>query len=293
MKYKTRKNSTNAQLRGRRLAATAGRAATGDRHGAAESRTSPLTELPTYNQAMKGSGLEPGVRVRSKSAIVPNSSSVPVHKHRVAVATFSETGQATSSGGVRSTETSLATSVSKATSDESRNTGEAGGIPEAQETSAPTLTMESLGTSEQEPSSSEGVSSDPTIARAKQNVARADEQIRTSQNQSKAVGNTSPVVVQAVAADSRKIGEDLTEADGPKESENIETEFARNVRGTSTPMNPSPAHSPSQSKTFNTSSSSEVNSSEAVAGSPKTIENSRGSGELRRLERKSAVEYDS
>jgi len=287
VKYKTRKNSTTAQLRGRRIAATVGRVATVDRHAVADSRSTPLVELPTYNQAMR---VESGARARSKSAVVANS--LPTYKHRLAVATNSDSGsgQTTSSSKVGSTESSLATTVSKATSDESRNTVETGGSAKARETNAPTATK-SLGTIEQEPSSSEGVSSDPTIARAEQNVARAEEQIRTSQNQNDTIGNTSPAMVHAAVADSGERSGDLTEGGSPGVIENMDTEFARNVRGTSTPMNPSPAHSPSQSKTFNTSSNSEVNSSEAMAGSSETVgKSSSGSGELRKLERKNAVE---
>ena len=143
MKYRTRKNSTNVQLRGRRTghASTIGRAGgvgsqadagTGepsDRNLTQESRTSPLYEPPSYMQAMIGSGAPPtkltrdGSRQRSFSATTAKT--LPSYPENI---TSTKSIEGSSSSGNKATPSSalLATVGTGSVDDESeRNAGSA------------------------------------------------------------------------------------------------------------------------------------------------------------------------
>ena len=283
VKYKTRKNSASAQMRGRRLVSI-GRtpiAATSDRHAIADPRTSPQLELPTYNQAMKGTGaagLQPsdsGARRRAQSASV--ATSLPVYSNRIP-STSGASGVSTSSG--KSTELSSMTTTtdSGATSDESRKPSERKG----EGTGNPQV-MSPSGTSETGHSSAPMMPS-VSIIRAEQNMARAEEQIRSSQNSTTITDDSSDTCTESEVKSAQP-------EEGSKTSESSEREFARHVRGTSTPMNTSPAHSPNQSRPFNGHNISNGEANSRVETSETLEDNS--SVEERKLRREEAIDDSS
>ncbi len=222
VKYKTRKNSTNSQLRGRRITQSGGRAqAVGgaDRHAVGESRVSPPSDLPSYNQAMKGGSgaaggsLEVSVRGRSKSASV--GTSLPTYTARTP-----STGASgkTSSSGLGSSEPSAST-TSKATSEASSQLAHSDNALKTISDSNETPVQSSAEGGEGSVSV-ELVISDPGLIRATENVARAEEQIRSSQQQELALDGNSVTVTATVDSD-RKADSNQDEQDGCKTPDNV------------------------------------------------------------------------
>ena len=187
VKYKTRKNSTNSQLRGRRITQSGGRAQAvgGADHVSGRLNSSSVgTSLPTYTARTPSTGAS---------------------------------GK-TSSSGLGSSEPSAST-TSKATSEASSQHAHSDNALKTISDSNETPVQSSAEGGEGSVSV-ELVISDPGLIRATENVARAEEQIRSSQQQELALDGNSVTVTATVDSD-RKADSNQDEQDGCKTPDNV------------------------------------------------------------------------
>ena len=213
--------------------------------------TSPQQEPPTYSQAVKdtGMGLLTSDLGRAQITMVYHASS---------------TSNLSCVSGTRSTMSSWTMTDSGATSDESSRQLSKSNLQLKEEGTGSPLLLSS-GMSELKQLSDPGMSS-PSITRAERNMARTEEQKTSTQNHKESITTNSSSDTYVTATESEV--KSARPEEGCKTSESSKTEFVRHY-GSSTVMNPSPTHSPNQSRPFNGHNISigKANSREVVVGS--------------------------
>lgn len=297
-KYRTRKNSTNVQLRGRSrpVASTSGGGPSRpllqgplDRQTSRDSRTSPLHEPPSYNQAMKGAGVAmSNVRARSLSESISSTTNrggqrgvprlpstamqIPAVDSGLSIVTTDnvQSPSRTSASSTNATQQSSGVSVSSA------NATQQSSVASTSTTNVLKLSSgTSLATNDAVQLSS---GTDGSFKTVPSSTDMLQKQIAPLGGPPASRGNVKKEVASVKLQEPSEVGGH---------------EFARHVRGTSTPIDVSPSATPNQSHTFNADLTAVVTEPQEVAGREGGFESDSRGKRRSSLKREDAVESPS